>query len=75
MDGWLGVGGGWVGIIGIKAISVQSIKIELGLTGTELGKNSILLGSFQVFHQHKLPYTWEKIGLGLPKIFTILFFN
>ena len=39
MDGWLGVGGGWVGIIGIKAISVQSIEIELGLTGTELGNN------------------------------------
>ena len=27
-----------VGIIRIKAISVQSIEIELGLTGTELGK-------------------------------------
>ena len=41
MDGWLGVGGGWVGVIGIKAISVQSIKIELGLTGTELGNTYI----------------------------------
>ena len=35
--GWVG---GWVGveIIRIKAISVQSIKIDIGLTGTELGK-------------------------------------
>ena len=33
----MGGGGGWVRIIRIKAISVQSIEIELGLTGTELG--------------------------------------
>ena len=31
-----------IGIMGIKAISVQSIEIEFGLTGTELG-NSLRL--------------------------------
>ena len=35
----MGGGGCVVGIIRIKAISVQSIEIEFGLTGTELDKN------------------------------------
>ena len=44
MGGWVGGGGGgwgsgWVEIIRIKAITVQSI--EIGLTWTELGNNII----------------------------------
>ena len=47
----LTIPGGWgwgVVIISYKAISVQSIEIEFGLTGTELGKKPIKM-SFSLF--------------------------
>ena len=49
-----------VGIIRIKAISVQSIEIELGLTGTELGKT-----------ENKAWFYWYTPGLNINSLLKI----